>query len=186
MGYDWTDDAFNFAKARLQRDPSTVENVDWKLEMRSISNGLSSQFEAVLTPYGGVDGLSESDQLFWAEAVGLMTAIRLRQFIARTTVSGDVMAIKLENQQFNFSGSSKAKKPVEQQWFEDAVLAVGRVSPIRAMYQIAAAAFCPFVLSGPTRLAKSTGLHETLMSGLVRLLTDDWNADTDSQSGVGV
>jgi hypothetical protein len=186
MGYDWTADALKFAQARLQRDPSAVENVDWELEIRAIGNRLASQFDAVLAPVGGIENLSDSDQLFWAEGVGLMTAIRLRQFLARTTVAGDVTAIKLVDQQFNFSGSSKAKKPVEQQWLEDALLAIGRVTPIKAMYQAAAAAFCPFMLSGPTRAAKATGLHETLMSGLVRLLTDDWNADTDSQSGVGI
>ena len=186
MGYDWTDDALKFTQARLQTDPSTVPTIDWKLEIQSISNALADRYESVLEETGGVDGLSDKDKLFWAEGVGNLVALRLRPVIARNVANGDIVSVKLAQQEFHFAGNPRSGKPAEQQWLDDAVLAIGRVSPIRALYRAAAAAFNPFLLSGPTRAAKSTGLHETLMSGLVRLLTDDWNADTDSESGVGV
>jgi hypothetical protein len=174
--------AAQIARNRLNQTEATLADAQLYPEIDLIVRRLQIRYAML----GSVLALTGDDRALTEEAIGLMVAVRMRAFLGRTNATGDLVSIKLVQQQFTFQGGPRQQKPLEQIWLEEAYLALGQVSAIKAMYTLAASAFHPFLLSGPTRTAKATGLHETLMSGLVRLLTDDWNADTDSQSGVGV
>jgi hypothetical protein len=174
--------AAQIARTRLVQSQATLPDTQLYPELDLLVRRLQLRYPML----GSVVALTGDDRGLAEEAIGLMTAIRMRAFLGRTNATGDLVSVKLVQQQFTFAGGPRQVKPLEQIWLEEAYVALGQVASIKAYFTARAAAFNPFQLSGPTRTAKATGLHETLMSGLVRLLTDDWNADTDSQSGVGV
>jgi hypothetical protein len=178
MGREWEAEAVRWMNSRLQRDLSQLPYVDVALEVRAISHRLVSRFISLAT-LGGPEALVGADADFYAEAVGLMAAVRLRPFLAKQTPTGEVERVKVNQNEFQFTNPDRTEKPVEQIWLEEATLALGRVNCIRQAYQAAAASFSPFALSGPTRAAKERGCLETLMASTIRLLTDDWCAEDD-------
>lgn len=174
--------AAQIARNRLMQTEATLPDLALYPEMDLLVRRLQIRYPCM----GLIVSLTGDDRASAEEAIGLLVAVRLRPVTSRNSATGELVSVKLVQQQFTFQPGPKQNRSPEQTWFEEAYQALGQISCIRAMYLTAASAFCPFVLSGPTRTAKAGGLHETLMSGLVRLLTDDWNADTDSQNGVGV
>ena len=185
MPYNWQDDAQQYATARLQQDVTALPTVNWELELRAVNNRLQSRFAAAFAPIGGFNEISPTDLEFWAEGIGILTAIRLRSFLPKALPLGEILGIKQGGDDYKFSQRPVGAKPMEQVWLEDALEAIGRVTPIQQMYLGAAYAFNVFTVSGPTRTAIANGVHESLLSSVIRsILTDDWDADLDFDRGI--
>lgn len=165
-------------RRRLRETSSSLEENDLDSEIAFTVRSLVDRFEP-LQNMGGYGGLTGPDRDRFDRAVGLLTALRFRTFRPKSVPLGEIERVQLGQNGFYFVPSAQSSPrsygvPLEQQWFEEAVVSLGHVSAIRTLYQAAAASYKPFVVSGATRAAQATGALETLASSILRLLTDAW------------
>ncbi len=170
-------------RRRLQETNGTLADADLDAEVWTVIRTLQDRF-AALQIAGGYSGLTGLDQERFDWAVGLVTALKLRPGRAKSLPVGEVSQIKLGQSSFVYANGS-AGTPLEQQWLQEAVISLGRVTVIQAQFQAAAAAFQPFKVSGPTRYAVQQGSVETLLGGVIRLLTDHWFLDASGENSNG-
>jgi hypothetical protein len=165
-------------RRRLNETSLVLPEADLDAEVSFTVTSLVDRF-VPLQMAGGYGGLAGLDQDRFDRAVGLFTALRLRACRAKSVPIGEIDRVQLGQNGFQFAnGQAEEQKPLEQQWLEEALIALGHVGPIHTLYQSAAASYKPFVVSGPTRNAQSQGALETLASGVIRLLTDSWQVGT--------
>ncbi len=170
-------------RRRLQETTTTLADADLDPEVWAVIRMLQDRFTA-LQLMGGYASLMGLDQERFDWAAGLITALRLRPSRAKTLPVGEVSQIKLGQSSFVYADGSSGV-PLEQQWLQEAVITLGRVSVIQAQFQAAATAFQPFRVSGPTRYAVQQGSVETLLGGVIRLLTDHWFLDATGENTNG-
>ncbi|CCW36210.1 hypothetical protein CTKA_01688 [Chthonomonas calidirosea] len=165
-------------RRRLNETVLSLPEADLDAEVTYTVRSLVDRF-VPLQMAGGYGGLIGLDQVRFDRAMGLLTALRLRASRAKSVPIGEIGRVQLGQNGFQFANAQgNGLKPLEQQWLEEALIALGHVSPIHALYQSAAASYKPFVVSGPTRNAQCQGALETLASGVIRLLTDAWQVGT--------
>lgn len=165
----WTD-VGALVRRRMQETPATLTDADLAPEVAFTVRTLVDRF-VPLRLAGGYSGLTGLDQDRFDTAAALLTAVGLRPSRPKQTPVGEVGSVTLEQQEFRFSTGPPGPS-LESQWREEALLALGRVTVIQAAYASAAASFQPFTVSGPTRFARTQGEIETLLGGVIRLLTD--------------
>lgn len=176
-------DIGGLVRRRLQESTSTLVDGDLDPEVWAVIRTLQDRFTA-LQIAGGYDSLVGLDQERFDWAVGLVTALRLRPTRAKVVPVGELAQIKLGQSSFVYS-DGRAGTPLEQQWLQEAVISLGRVSVIQSQFQAAASSFQPFRISGPTRFAVQQGSVETLLGGVIRLLTDHWFLDATGENSNG-
>jgi len=173
----WTD-AAALIRRRTQKSVTDLPDATIDPELWYTVRTLIDRFPTLQTA-GGYATLAGADQDRFDEAAGLLTAARLRAFLPKTVLTGDVQEIEIQNQTRERYQPVAPSVPLEKQWIEEAILALGRVTLIQQAYAAAAGNFSPFVVSGPTRTSLGLGNIETLVASDVRLLTDQWAISSD-------
>ncbi len=176
-------DIGGLVRRRLQESTASLMDVDLDPEVWAVIRTLQDRFTA-LQIAGGYNSLVGLDQERFDWAVGLVTALRLRPTRAKAIPVGELAQIKLGQSSFVYS-DGRVGIPLEQQWLQEAVISLGRVTVIQNQFQAAATSFQPFRISGPTRFATQQGSVETLLGGVIRLLTDRWFLDATGENTNG-
>ena len=166
-------DVAGLIRRRLNETMQTLEDTDIDPEYEFTSRTLFDRFVPLQT-LGTYSSLTGLDQERFDQGAGLLTAARLYQYRAKAVATGNVSQVKMGQNAFVFEPSKHTGKTLQDEWKAEALLAIGRVSVVQAQFQSAATSFKPFMVSGPTRYVKSQGEIETIMGGIIRLLTDDW------------
>jgi hypothetical protein len=175
----WTDVA-SVIRRRLRETSTTLSDVDIDAEVAVTVQQLVDRF-VLLQQDGGYAGLAGLDQERFDTAAAYLTALSLRYYRMKAVPLGEISSVRLNEHTFQFtSGQQKGERPIEQQWLDEALVSLGRVSRVQQEYAASAASFKPFLVSGPTRHKLNTGHYETLMSSVLRLITDRWDDGVDS------
>lgn len=185
----WTD-LGAFIRRRLRETPQSLLDSDLAAEMDLTTLTLVDRFTSLIQA-GGYSAFTGMDQMRFDRAAGLLTAIRLRAMRPKPVPLGEPGSVKLDQNQFVYgpmppndatgeNGSQTIAagigKPIERQWLEEALASLSKITVIAQNYSVRGTALKPFLVSGPTRFQLSrTNITETLLSGVIRLLTDDWN-----------
>ena len=179
-------DIAGLIRRRLLESTTTLAEADIDAEVDFTVRTLVDRFVAI-QKLGGYAGLSGLDCERFDEAVGLLTAVRMRAYRPKQAPVEEISQVKLGQSAFVYApppvGSGKTPRSLAAQWLSEAAAALGRVSAVQAQYAAAASAFQPFRVSGPTRYVKSVGEIETVMGSVIRLLTDDWFLTADYIQG---
>ncbi len=160
-------------RRRLNESTATLADTDLDPELEFTVRTLIDRFTA-LQQAGGYGGLTGQDQERFDQAAGLLTAVRMYQYRTKPVPTAQVQQVKMGQNAFVFGAAKQTTGELTSAWKQEALLALGRVSLVQQQFAAAAASFKPFQASGPTRYQKSQGGIETLMGGVIRLLTDDW------------
>jgi hypothetical protein len=179
----WTD-VGGLIRRRLRETRESLPDREIEQEIAFMTRTLVDRF-VLLQNAGGYSGLVSLDQERFDQGMGLLVAAKLRRTRRKQTPVGELAEVKLsQGSEFRFGTPGVATKTLEQEWIDEAMLALGRVTVIEQSYGSLASSFLPFQVSGPTRNSKSQGNTETLLSGVIRLLTDCWalTPDNDDQN----
>jgi hypothetical protein len=180
----WTDIGA-LIRRRLRETPATMPDSDFEAEVAILVRTLVDRF-LLLQQAGGYNGLAGLDQDRFDQGVALLTAAKLRMTRRKATPVGDLAEVKLtQGSEYRFTTPSMPGPRLESEWVAEALLSLGRVTLIQQIYAASAASFQPFAVSGPTRNSRQAGNTETLLSGVIRLITDDWALTPDNQDQAG-
>ena len=193
----WTD-VPKFIRTRLQLSPLDLPNEDLDPEVAAIARRLLARYKGLGYPpgqagltAGSYNGLTGTDQDFFDEGCALLTCARLIGPLTTGGAVSDMILRKEGDTEYRYAdtgrdqrqeqdaGDSYAGQNERVRFMREALEVLGQVSAIHAVHQARAAGFRSFTVSGPTRAAKAAGSVETLMSSVLRLITDDWFAEQD-------
>jgi hypothetical protein len=175
----WTD-VWATVRRRLREVSITLPDTDIDAEMTVTVRQLVDRF-VLLQQQGGYEGLLGLDQERFDTAAAYLTALSMRFYRMKTVPIGEVAEVKLNQNMFSFSGRNvPVQNSLEDIWLKEALLSLGRVTAVQQMYASAASSFKPFLVSGPTRTKIANGHYQTLLSGIIELLSDHWNDGNDA------
>jgi len=170
----WTDIP-SVVRRRLRETSTSLPDVDIDAEVAVTVQQLIDRF-VELQRVGGYQSLAGLDQERFDTCAAYLTAISMRFYRMKMVPIGELSTVKLNQNSFSFTpGQEKGEVSIEAKWLQEALLSLGRVTLVQQAYAAAANSFKPFVVSGPTRYKEQTGHIETLMSGVLRLLSDRWD-----------
>ncbi len=169
-------------RRRLNESTQTLQDGDIDPEFEFTVRTLFDRF-VPLQMLGTYLNLTGLDQERFDQAAGLLTACRFYEYRAKAVATGTVSQVKMGQNAFVFAPPKHTGKTLQDEWKAEALLALGRVSVVQTQFVAAASSFKPFRVSGPTRYVKTQGEIETLLGGVIRLLTDDWYLTDDYING---
>lgn len=167
----WTD-VPAMVRRRMQNTITQLPDSEIEAEFNTMQRMINDSY----TTLGGYSNLSGLDQERFDEGVGILVALRMRQYKPPTSPVGFISQWKIQQNSLSFK-QNEGRKPARNQeeiWLDEAYTALGRVSAIQAVYNTMKANFHFMTVSGPTRSANQFQT-ESLFSFVARLLTDDFN-----------
>lgn len=175
----WTD-VWSIIRRRLRETSMSLPDVDIDSEVTTTVRQLVDRF-SLLQQQGGYEGLVGLDQERFDTGAAYLTALAMRYYRMKTVPIGEVQTVKVGPNEFGYrQGQQAAEQSIEDVWLQEGLLSLGRVTAIQTTYASAASSFKPFVVSGPTRHKLQQGHYETLMSSVLRLISDRWNDGEDA------
>jgi hypothetical protein len=169
----WTD-VPALVRRRLLRDAATLLSSDIEAEAVLTVRRLLTVWICLVS----YNALSGNDRGFFDEALALIMAARMADYLP-TLATGAVIQQKEMDEEVSYSDLDRNRKRRSQAevWAEEAAAALGQIACIKASR--AASSFQPFRVSGPTRTAIAAGCPETLLTSVLRLLSDDFCLDSE-------
>lgn len=168
-------DVNNLVRTKLQRPARLLPDVT----IEAVYADMWRQIYASYPGLGTYNSISGDDIRLLEQGLVALTAIRARNFTPTSTPTGEIVGWKIQQTEYKFSApNTKQQKTTEEVWFEEAYLALGQVSYIKALYASQQAAFHFMHLAGPTRKFKSEGHVESLFSVVIRGLNSQYTFDT--------
>lgn len=181
MGNNPYDNIYAWLWDLLQETEATLPYGSLNPYILSAINGLL----AVYPGLGSYAGLQGTDLSFFEEGVALLVAVRVRPARVKRVQTGDVSQIKQGPVEYSYAPGRVPKGSLEEQWQESARLALRRVSAIHAVIAARAASFSPFVIAGPTRASEAAGNVTTLLSSVIRSLSESGADELETRENEG-
>ncbi len=167
----WTD-VSGAVRRRLTETATTFPDADLDPELAWMAREIVDRFPC-LGAGGGYGGLTGLDQERFDQALGLLTAAKLRPSRVKRVPSGDVIEEKQGDEARTFSDRAKyarATVTLEESWAAEAARALTQVTCIKAAFAGRAARIKPFLMVGPTRTDFEAGRPDTPLATVLRIL----------------
>ncbi len=169
--FTWTD-IYQTVRQRLQSDNTQCTDREINNEFNSVSRTLMDSYSI-----GGYNALDGDDKERFDEGAALLSVLRLRSYKPPFGPTGDITMYKNQQQTLQFKSvdaSVKTRRSVDDVWWEQAMVALGRVGAIRSFYNGLKGKFHILQIDGPTR--QSNALYfETLYSIACRALSKKYD-----------
>jgi hypothetical protein len=163
----WTD-APALIRSRLQKTALELSDDSIDREFSRIARMVLDRYACL----GTYNSLTGEDRDYFDDAIALMAAYRLKPLVTVGGAAGDLVELKEGDVSQKWSGGGTSAVSERDMWAKEAAAALGQVSCVKEQVTDRAAAFSPFVVSGPTRSARGRGFPEGLYSYVSRLLVD--------------
>lgn len=179
-------DIYTWIRTLLHKSESKLPDDELEPWVQSALRSLALQWPT-LPAYADLEDL---DRGAVDEAVGFLTAAKMRVFLMKTEPSTEIVRIHTQNTHFQYANPAGNKpgsqngtgQTIEQMWVASAYAALVQVSVIAA--QITTLRSTPFfALAGPRRAQQARGVNTASLSNpLWTVLMDRWDYERQNPS----